>query len=90
MTGIELIIIICIVLAIAWVVKTGLKRGQFNAKSTKIVQVNDFFKKYKNVMSDDLMKRISDETLKGNEYMRIDVYTIEMLESKLAQNTETN
>lgn len=90
MTGIELIIIICVALAIAWAVKTGLKRGQFNAKTTKIVRVNDVFEKYKNVMSDDLMKRISDETLKGNEYMRIDVYTIEMLESKLAQNTETN
>ncbi len=88
MTGIELIIILCVVLSIAWAVRTGLRKGQLNAKSTKIVRVNDFFQKYKNVISDDLMKKISDETLKGNEYMRIDVYTLEMLESKLAQKNE--
>lgn len=54
------------------------------AKSTRIVRVDDFFQKYKTVMPDDLRQRISKETLAGNEYMKIDIYT-ELLDSKLAQ-----
>lgn len=55
------------------------------AKNTQIVRVDEFFKKYKSVMPDDLMQRISKETLAGNEYMKIDIYTVELLDSKLAQ-----
>ena len=54
------------------------------AKSTRIVRVEDFFQKYKSVMPDDLMQRISKATLDGEEYMKIDIYTIEMLDGKLA------
>lgn len=36
-------------------------------------------------MPDDLRQRISKETLAGNEYMKIDIYTVELLDSKLAQ-----
>lgn len=90
MTGIELIIVICVVLAIAWAIRTGFRKGQFNAKSTKVVRVNDFFQKYKSVMSDELMKKISDETLQGNENMRVDIYTIEMLDNKLSQKENVN
>lgn len=54
------------------------------AKNTQIVRVDEFFKKYKSVMPDDLRQRISKETLAGNEYMKIDIYTVELLDSKLA------
>lgn len=54
------------------------------AKNTQIVRVEDFFQKYKSVMPDDLMQRISKATLDGEEYMKIDIYTIEMLDGKLA------
>lgn len=54
------------------------------AKNTHIVRVDEFFKKYKSVMPDDLMQRISKATLDGEEYMKIDIYTIEMLDGKLA------
>ena len=40
---------------------------------------------WKSVMPDDLRQRISKETLAGNEYMKIDIYTVELLDSKLAQ-----
>ena len=36
-------------------------------------------------MPDDLRQRITKETLVGNEYMKIDIYTVELLDSKLAQ-----
>lgn len=35
-------------------------------------------------MPDDLMQRISKATLDGEEYMKIDIYTIEILDGKLA------
>ena len=54
------------------------------AKNTQIVRVDEFFKKYKSVMPDDLMQRISKATLDGEEYMKIDIYTVEMLDGKLA------
>lgn len=84
MTAIELLIIICAVSGVALIIKTATKRGKAMAKNTQIVQVDEFFKKYKSVMPDDLMQRISKATLDGEEYMKIDIYTIEMLDGKLA------
>lgn len=84
MTATELLIIICAVVGIALIIKTATKKGKAMAKSTRIVRVDEFFKKYKSVMPDDLMQRISKATLDGEEYMKIDIYTIEMLDSKLA------
>lgn len=85
MTAIELFIIICAVAGVALIIKTATKRGKAMAKNTQIVRVDEFFKKYKSVMPDDLRQRISKETLAGNEYMKIDIYTVELLDSKLAQ-----
>lgn len=84
MTATELLIIICAVVGIALIIKTATKKGKAMAKSTRIVRVDEFFKKYKSVMPDDLMQRISKATLDGEEYMKIDIYTIEMLDGKLA------
>lgn len=84
MTAIELLIIICAVAGVALIIKTATKRGKAMAKNTQIVRVDEFFKKYKSVMPDDLMQRISKATLDGEEYMKIDIYTIEMLDGKLA------
>lgn len=84
MTAIELLIIICAVAGVALIIKTATKRGKAMAKNTQIVRVDEFFKKYKSVMPDDLRQRISKETLAGNEYMKIDIYTVELLDSKLA------
>lgn len=84
MTAIELLIIICAVAGVALIIKTATKRGKAMAKNTQIVRVDEFFKKYKSVMSDDLMQRISKATLDGEEYMKIDIYTIEILDGKLA------
>lgn len=84
MTATELLIIICAVVGIALIIKTATKKGKAMAKSTRIVRVEDFFQKYKSVMPDDLMQRISKATLDGEEYMKIDIYTIEMLDGKLA------
>lgn len=84
MTAIELLIIICAVAGVALIIKTATKRGKAMAKNTHIVRVDEFFKKYKSVMPDDLMQRISKATLDGEEYMKIDIYTIEMLDGKLA------
>lgn len=85
MTATELLIIICAVVGIALIIKTATMKGKAMAKSTRIVRVEDFFQKYKSVMPDDLRQRISKETLAGNEYMKIDIYTVELLDSKLAQ-----
>lgn len=84
MTAIELLIIICAVAGVALIIKTATKRGKAMAKNTQIVRVDEFFKKYKSVMPDDLMQRISKATLDGEEYMKIDIYTIEILDGKLA------
>jgi hypothetical protein len=84
MTAIELLIIICAVAGVALIIKTATKRGKAMAKNTQIVRVDEFFKKYKSVMPDDLMQRISKATLDGEEYMKIDIYTVEMLDGKLA------
>lgn len=84
MTAIELLIIICAVAGVALIIKTATKRGKAMAKNTQIVRVDEFFKKYKSVMPDDLMQRISKTTLDGEEYMKIDIYTIEILDGKLA------
>lgn len=85
MTPIELLIIICAVAGVALIIKTATKKGKAMAKNTQVVRVDEFFKKYKSVMPDDLMQRISKATLNGEEYMKIDIYTVEMLDSKLAR-----
>ena len=61
------------------------KKGKAMAKSTRIVRVDEFFQKYKSVLPDDLRQRISKETLDGNEYMKIDIYTVELLDEELAK-----
>ena len=54
-------------------------------KSTRIGRVDEFFQKYKSVLPDDLRQRISKETLAGNEYMKIDIYTVELLDNELVK-----
>lgn len=85
MTATELLIIVCAVVGVALIIKTATKRGKAMAKSTRVVRVDEFFNKYKSVMPDDLMQRISKATLSGEEYMKIDIYTLEMLDAKLAR-----
>ena len=81
----ELLIIVCVVVGVALIIKTTNKKGKAMAKSTRIVRVDDFFQKYKTVLPDDLRQRISKETLAGNEYMKIDIYTVELLDNELAK-----
>lgn len=81
----ELLIIVCVVVGVALIIKTANKKGKAMAKSTRIVRVDDFFQKYKTVLPDDLRQRISKETLAGNEYMKIDIYTVELLDNELAK-----
>ena len=81
----ELLIIMCVVVGVALIIKTANKKGKAMAKSTRIVRVDDFFQKYKTVLPDDLRQRISKETLAGNEYMKIDIYTVELLDNELAK-----
>lgn len=85
MTATELLIILCAVVGIALIIKTATKRGKAMSKSTRIVKVDEFFQKYKSVLPDDLRQRISKETLDGNEYMKIDIYTVELLDEELAK-----
>ena len=85
MTAIELLIVVCAVVGLALIIKTGYKKGKASAKVTRIVRVDDFFQKYKSVMSDELLRKISKASLNGDEHIKIDIYTIEMLDSKLAQ-----
>lgn len=81
----ELLIIVCVVVGVALIIKTANKKGRAMAKSTRIVRVDEFFQKYKSVLPDDLRQRISKETLAGNEYMKIDIYTVELLDAELAK-----
>ena len=81
----ELLIIMCVVVGVALIIKTANKKGKAMAKSTRIVRVDDFFQKYKTVLPDDLRQRISKETLAGNEYMKIDIYTVELLDNEIAK-----
>ena len=81
----ELLIIVCVVAGAALIIKTATKKGKAMAKSTRIVRVDEFFQKYKSVLPDDLRQRISKETLAGNEYMKIDIYTVELLDAELAK-----
>ena len=81
----ELLIIVCVVVGVYLIIKKENKKGKAMAKSTRIVRVEDFFQKYKTVLPDDLRQRISKETLAGNEYMKIDIYTVELLDNELAK-----
>lgn len=85
MTAIELLIIICAVVGLALIIRTATKRGKAMAKTTRVVRIDDFFQKYKDVIPDDLRQRISKASLNGDEYMKIDIYTVELLDRKLAQ-----